>query len=309
MKSFFSLAVALVTISGVFGQNNNLDETFVKESCKNQLKKYFKCDINILGKSYQDLNNNCDIFNSIECQEFFKNPYAVADMCEVQAKYFEPNPFFKNFEVWVDLRRAVCGKDNNGELCPIYEIYAKNIEDFNTRSKIISNNCKNSNCQKLYNAVLDHDIYFAKNFGKGDLNIIEKYYQINNQCEPLTSTTTTVDPISVVDPTSAVVPTTTVVPTSTIVPTSTVDSNSTVDSTSTVDPTSTVTSTTTIKSTTTIVSTTTIKSTTTVKSTTTNKPTETIVSTTTVAPATTTVAPTIKNTPKTKSRKCIVKKN
>ncbi len=161
---FFNYCIALLFSSNVLSYTlvgkhfkrdvtinaNQYDFSKLTENCTNDLKnfkQYYDCTglVNITRNNFKDI---CKTFNSKKCQNVLKDPMSYIPNCK---EYSLIKEMFS--ETAVNMRKAemdvICNTDENGNLCPVGEIFVDYNKNHTETRNAVRNSCKSKKCNDV----------------------------------------------------------------------------------------------------------------------------------------------------------------
>ncbi|OUM68791.1 hypothetical protein PIROE2DRAFT_3489 [Piromyces sp. E2] len=136
------------------------EEAYLK--CGNALKekKYDECLKNVNNEYIDNIDTNCNFFNSEKCQDFYSNGLAIVSECQGDILKEDRNVDQMLLDTFMAEYKYICSKDEFGEKCPYYviaystynnvtepmipQIYEKQLYS------VIENTCKSPICTKEF---------------------------------------------------------------------------------------------------------------------------------------------------------------
>jgi len=145
MKFSTPLLLVAAASSAVYGQLVNEQHwSLLSEECKNQInsvKEYVDCT-HYQSPKYETIEEDCNKMTSPECKAFYENPMSYFPKCEgTDLQNYFTEPIMKTVKATVDF---ICAKDEEGEMCPLAEIYVRTTSQ--TNENVYKYTCHSKNC-------------------------------------------------------------------------------------------------------------------------------------------------------------------
>jgi len=196
MKVFTILLIALIAINYTHAITEELKKSYYDE-CLEQVQSYRDCFVQVEGNSESQIKKKCSVYHSERCQNFYKNPYKMADKCELAKEYYTIDKLSPSeLKLQVIINNLVCETTKEGDLCPIVQTYVK---DYPLKEEVnyILDNCRYTNCNNVYIKALELDLEYAEE-GDGNIEYVEYVMNLakSEECKskaikPVTTTTST----------------------------------------------------------------------------------------------------------------------